>query len=96
MTQTALHLDLLSVLNDARRLLEIPQNDFQYSPWHDRAAAVQEVDVLIAQLRAGQMPARAVGRLLSPTGPLQEVSMGSGWLHQFIELAVRTNKLLHP
>ncbi|MEN9578095.1 MAG: hypothetical protein RJA70_1104 [Pseudomonadota bacterium] len=95
MSLTVLHTDLLTILKDARLLLEIPQNDFQYSPWNDRADALLALDHFAAELTAGQMPARALKVYFSATGPLQDVSMASGWQHQFVDLAVRADKLLN-
>lgn len=81
---------LITVLEEARALLMRPDNDFAWSSWEDRDDALAEVDALIARLRAGELPeARSLSVLFAPTGPLQEVSISSGWGDTFLLLARR-------
>jgi hypothetical protein len=42
-------------------------------------AALREVDELSAEVRAGGPVPFELGVLFAPTGPLQEVSLSSGW-----------------
>ncbi len=81
---------LISVMEEARVLLMRPDNDFAWSSWVDRDDALAEVDALIARLRAGELPEdRSLSVLFAPTGPLQEVSISSGWGDTFLLLARR-------
>ncbi len=81
---------LIEVLDEACRLLNRPENDFSWSGWEDSADALAEVEPLLAQLSSGVMPAgSALSILFAPTGPLQEVSLSSGWGDKFVELANR-------
>jgi len=80
--------DLLSVFLRVRELIARPDNDFFWSSWRDAPHALEEIDEIIATLRAGEMPDRLQMRVLfAPTGPIQEVSLSSGWGDEFIELA---------
>lgn len=80
--------ELSAVLSAARALLALPRNDFTWSFWADAGEATGEIDALAAQLEAGQMPDRAALDLLfSPAGPMQEVSLSSGWGRAFVDLA---------
>lgn len=80
--------NLLSVLEAARLLLSRPDNDFTWSSWEDRDAALAEIDGLIADIRAGGEPDVETIRLLfSVAGPMQEVSLSSGWGERFVALA---------
>lgn len=82
--------NLLAVLEQTRALLAAPNNDFSWSSWEDATDALAEVDALLAQLRSGAAPnALALTILFAPTGPMQEVSLSSGWGDDFIELARR-------
>jgi hypothetical protein len=82
--------ELASVLREARSLLARPGNDFAWSSWADAGAALAEVDGLIAALDAGRLPSRLrVSVLFAPTGPIQEVSLSSGWADEFLALAAR-------
>jgi hypothetical protein len=82
--------ELAGVLREARSLLARPGNDFAWSSWQDADAALAEVDWLIAALAAGRLPSRpAVSVLFAPTGPIQEVSLSSGWGEEFLALAAR-------
>jgi hypothetical protein len=82
------HQKLVAVLRAAREFLARPDNDFAWSPWEDAAAALREVDGFIERIEAGDLPERsAVELLFLPTGPIQEVSVSSGWGKQFLQLA---------
>jgi len=41
---------LISVFEQARELLALPENDFSWSSWTDSAAALAEIDRLLADL----------------------------------------------
>jgi hypothetical protein len=85
--------ELVAVLREARALLSIPGNDFAWSSWEDAGAALREVDRLIAALEAGSLPPRLeLSVLFAPTGPIQEVSLSSGWAEEFLALAARCDR----
>jgi hypothetical protein len=82
--------ELLSVLEETRRLLALPDNNFDWSSWVDREDALDEIDHLLSSLRSGIPPSDLNMQVLfAPTGPIQEVSLSSGWASEFIELANR-------
>lgn len=86
----AVEQELAEVLEAAKELLSIPENDFSWSSWECAADAVRELDGQIAAIRAGERPPRSeIGVLFTPTGPIQEVSLCSGWGDKFISLAAR-------
>jgi hypothetical protein len=81
---------LISVFEDARELLNNPDNDFLWSSWVDANDAVEEVDGILSALRAGVLPGELPMRVLfAPTGPIQEVSLSSGWGTEFLALSER-------
>lgn len=79
---------LLKVYLQARNLLLLPDNNFDWSGWDDAEEAVAEVDGIIGRIRETQAPVRA-DILFLPTGPLQETSLSSGWGDEFCALADR-------
>ena len=82
--------ELVAVLQAARRLLDRPGNDFVWSDWSGRDAALNEVDALITRIVDGELPPRLdVSVLFAPTGPIQEVSLSSGWANTFLALGER-------
>jgi hypothetical protein len=82
--------ELVDVLRQARSLLELPGNDFAWSSWEDAGTALKELDKLIAAIEKGPLPLRLdVSILFAPTGPIQEVSMSSGWAYEYLALASR-------
>jgi len=84
------HKKLIAVLREAREFLARPDNDFAWSSWDDAAAALREIDGFISRIEVGDMPERsAIELLFLPTGPIQEVSVSSGWGQQFLRLADR-------
>lgn len=79
---------LIDVLQQARLLLVRPDNDFAWSSWKDAPAALCEIEGIISQLESGIIPKRSdIELLFLPTGPIQEVSLSSGWGQEFIELS---------
>lgn len=81
---------LNSVLEETRRLLALPDNDFAWSSWDDREDALAEIDYLLSSVRSGSLPGELTMQVLfAPTGPIQEVSLSSGWASDFIELSAR-------
>jgi hypothetical protein len=84
---------LADVLRSAIELLSLPENDFAWSSWADRAAAVAEVEALLARVEGAGLPDRtSVSALFAPTGPIQEVSLNSGWADAFTRLAERYDR----
>jgi hypothetical protein len=81
---------LLKLLRETRALLARPANNFDWSPWQDGEAALREIDALIASVCNGTLPdPKQLALLFAPTGPIQEVSLSSGWGEMFLELAER-------
>lgn len=81
---------LTGILEEARALIARDGNDFLWSSWIDQDHAIAEIDSIIAELKDGSVP--EIGVLFAPTGPIQEVSLSSGWGNEFLELAKRFDK----
>lgn len=80
------HLDkLISVIRETRKYLAREGNDYSWSSWEDREHALAEIDSILTQLENGSAPVIEV--LFAPTGPIQEVSISSGWSREYLELA---------
>ncbi|MEJ0058447.1 MAG: hypothetical protein WDM79_02140 [Terricaulis sp.] len=80
--------ELTGVFLRAREALSHHDNDFAWSSWNGPADAVREIDEIIAKLRAGSLPDRfQMEVLFAATGPIQEVSLSSGWAQGFLKLA---------
>jgi hypothetical protein len=77
---------LLDVMLEARRLIALGGNDFSWSSFIDQEAALEVIDAHIESLREGSTN---TGVLFLPTGPIQEVSVSSGWGDEFVALAHR-------
>lgn len=82
--------ELIEVLRDAAELLALPGNNFDWSSWEDAHQAIGELNELITSLESGETPERLdLTVLFAPTGPIQEVSLSSGWADDFLTLAER-------
>jgi hypothetical protein len=82
--------ELVSVFEEARELLALPDNEYMWSSWEDDDDALEEIDRILAELRAGAPLDRLTMRVLfAPTGPIQEVAISSGWGNRFLTLADR-------
>jgi hypothetical protein len=79
---------LIEVLHEARGLLGRPGNDFALSSWDDATAALREIDGCISRIERADMPRRSeIETLFLTSGPIQRVSVPSGWEEEFIALA---------
>jgi hypothetical protein len=84
---------LKEVLRSAIELLSLPDNEFAWSSWRDKGAAIAEIEGILALVEAGELPERSsVSVLFAPTGPIQEVSISSGWGEAFLKLAERYDR----
>lgn len=82
--------ELIEVLSAALVLLKRPENDFAWSSWESADDAIKEIEGIIARINMGNIPKRVdVSVLFAPTGPIQEVSLSSGWADEFLSLAER-------
>lgn len=79
---------LLDVFQRARELVARPDNDFAWSSWRDTEDALEEIDSVLSRLQRGEIPALLeMSVLFAPTGPMQELSLSSGWGNRFLGLA---------
>ena len=84
---------LADVLREAVVWLQRPDNDFAWSPWNNEEEAVAELSAHIATLETGTLPPELdLWVLFAPTGPIQEVSVSSGWGDDFLSLAERFDR----
>jgi len=81
---------LIGILRETRALIGQTENDFLWSSWTDQDQALSEIDSIITELENSSIP--EIGVLFAPTGPIQEVSISSGWGNDFLELADRFDK----
>jgi len=81
---------LITIVREAKAFLALDSNDFSWSSWSDQNQAISEIDSIITELENDSVPDISV--LFAPTGPIQEVSLSSGWGDGFIELAERFDK----
>jgi len=85
---------LIEVLEASVELVSIPENEFCWSYWADTEEATAELEGLIRLLKAGVLPERiSVAVLFAPTGPLQEVSMSSGWANTYLKVAEKYDEV---
>ena len=85
---------LVHVLESAIELVQIPSNEFCWSYWEDTEEATKEITKLLNIVRCYSLPERVeVAALFAPTGPLQEVSLSSGWAEQFLRVAEKYDQV---
>ena len=87
--------DLIRVFLEARTLLALPNNDYSWSSWESAHDAISEVNGIVLSLQSGHLPDMLTMQVLfAATGPMQEVSLSSGWSNSFLELAERFDAAL--
>lgn len=83
------------MLEDAKKLLSLPDNDYAWSSWENSKAAIDEIDGIIGNLKNNQqIDILTLKVIFAPTGPMQEVSLSSGWGDKFLKLADRFDKVV--
>lgn len=91
---------LVLVLESAIELVQIPENEFCWSYWEDSNEATKEISKLLGLAKSYTLPERVeVAVLFAPTGPLQEVSLSSGWADPFLRVVEKydeVERLLWP
>lgn len=86
--------NLIEILHSSIELLSIPNNDFCWSSWEDSTQAINEIEELIVTIQNGYLPERLdVSVLFSATGPIQEVSVSSGWAETFLRVAKKFDEV---
>ncbi len=81
---------LIPVFEEARRLVALPDNEFIWSSWRDTEHALEEIDGILSALTSAEVPEGLSMRVIfAPTGPMQELSIDSGWGQEFLDLADR-------
>lgn len=86
---------LAGVLQDAKTLISLTENDFSWSSWVDAADALTEIDAHLVGLETGQEPnGLHLEVIFAVTGPMQELAISSGWGPQFILLADRFDRAM--
>ena len=89
--------ELITVLREAQRLLQLPTNDFAWSSWKDAAQATSEIDKYVEKIESDDFSSSLeMSVLFGPTGPIQEVSLSSGWGDPFLKLADRFDQAIKP
>ncbi len=79
-----------------KALIQSPQTDISWSSYESVEDAIRELDELEPKLAIRDPEALFTMRvLLAPTGPLQEMSLSSGWASEFLELAATIENILH-
>jgi len=88
--------DLIQVLEEAKSWLSKPENTFGYSSvWEDSSMACEDIDQFIQDLKDRvEFKVIDLKILFAPTGPIQEISIYSGWGKEFLLLADRFDKAL--
>ena len=89
-------IELKAMLNEVRCLLVRPGNSFDWSGWENSTEALAEFDELVmAALEENEFSARRKLKIyFAATGPIQEVSLASGWGDEFLDLANRIDAFL--
>lgn len=86
---------LLQLLDETLKWLALPTNDFAWSSWQDSRAAIEELSQYQQEFLHGNFTSLPqLKTLFAPTGPIQEVSLSSGWAEEFLKLAARFDHLL--
>ena len=85
---------LLSVVDQALKLVLRPANDFSWSSWLSAEHASFELNHIRQAILSGDFSCLAALRVIfAPTGPMQELSLSSGWGDEFLSLAAQLDEI---
>jgi len=85
---------LVHILESAIELVQIPENEFCWSSWESSEEATQELTELLDLAKSFTLPERVdIGVVFAPTGPLQEVSLSSGWARLFLKVSEKYDQV---
>jgi hypothetical protein len=80
--------ELLEVLRRAKTLVSRTGNRFGWSRWNDADDAIREIDFKISLIGTQPEPDPfVVADLFVWTGPMEDLSIASGWVDDFEDLA---------
>ena len=78
------------ILRETQQLLNREGNDFSWSSWSDAREADAEIERQLQRIeQADYSDLFNLRVLFAPTGPIQEVSISSGWGREFLAVAER-------
>ena len=81
---------LITVLQEAATVIQLPENDFSWSSWEDATTALAEIQGIERQINNDDFSRLFdLSVIFAPTGPMQELSLSSGWGDLFLKLAER-------
>ena len=87
--------ELVTILREAQALLNQPENEYGWSSWENNEQAVAEIERYVGEVSQGDYCSTLQMQVIfAATGPMQEVSLSSGWAQQFLDLAARFDKAL--
>jgi hypothetical protein len=79
---------MIEVLAASIELVSLDDNNFLWSSWNDAASAVAELrSHLDAVATSNNVNLDELSVLFAATGPMQELSISSGWGEPFVKLA---------
>jgi len=85
--------DVITILEEIRHILRGPNTDVIWSRYNTVDEALADIDQHIARLTMGDISKIwDVMLLFGPTAAFQEISLGSGWSEEFLEIAARFDK----
>lgn len=85
--------NIVAIIQRATELVR-SSNGTGWASWSDLAEACEEMESVQALTLCGKVPKDQLRILFAPTGPLQEVSLVSGWSYEYEVLADMMDKAL--
>jgi hypothetical protein len=84
---------IVAILRETQRFLNREGNDFSWSSWNDAREADAEIGRHLERIgQADYSELISLQALYAPTGPIQQVSLSSGWGREFLAVAERFDK----
>jgi hypothetical protein len=87
--------EMTAILDETLNWIARPDNEFLWSSWRNVDQALGEVEQYRTEIHKGDYThIPELHLIFAPTGPLQELSIDSGWGEKFLALAERFDHAL--
>ena len=84
------HQEVIDILNEVIRIVESAETDVVWSGYDSAAVVLADLTEHVERVtRKDFSRRREIKLLFAPTGPLQEISLSSGWGAQFLGIVKR-------
>ncbi|WP_261305933.1 hypothetical protein [Paenibacillus andongensis] len=86
----------VEILREVRNLIDSPYTDVTWSSYNTTEEVLSAVDIYIIRLTERDNSVLSELKLFfAPTGPLQDISINSGWSNKYLDISSRFDDIIY-